>query len=341
TCAANIGGVGFAIKRRAQNKKDGESPPAEEPGTPLRIEPKPDKEIEKAEKFMKSVAFGIIRMVRPYQKVDPLKLRDLYSIWCDDYGKAISESEFYKILDRLFDQRRLPGLVRRGEDIFIEEAHYLWKTTFAEDDKKLIAKEAVKYIKSGDIIAIDSGSTTLPIAKEIAEGIRTNRFENVVVVTNFFKAVDELLNVAMEKGLSDDDPVLKIYITGGRVRLNTLAIVDDNESVRADVFNNFHDILASFGGADIGFVGTSGVARDGGFTSASREEFLSKQSILEHSKRKFIVTDPSKFGMRQEHVFAKFDMGIEIITTKHGDRRILRDYEQYFLKTGTKMIYAE
>ena len=142
--------------------------------------------------------------------------------------------------------------------------------------------------------------------------------------------------------MTDCDSRLKIYIVGGRVRLNTLAIVDD-DSVGADVFNDYNDILSSLGGADIAFVGTSGISRKEGFAVQQKTEVATKKSILNHSKRKIVVADPSKIGLLQGNSFAGFDENIEIITTKHGDRRILREYEDLFTKEGsnTKLTYAK
>lgn len=309
------------------------------------IEAVPSVVINKAEEFVKKVAAGIIKVVQPYQEIDPISIDDLYSLWCDDSGNKIDKMdriEFEKILDIIFTQNRLPGIVRRGDKIFIEEWHFSWKSTFAVDDKDLIARKAIEYIKSGDVIALDSGSSALLIAHYIAEGIKTSAFQNITVVTNFFKAIDELSKVAMEMGMRDNDQRLKIYMIGGRVRLSSWAIVDD-DSIGVNVFDGFNSILKAFGGADIAFIGTSGISREGGFTVKQVTELSTKKSILENAKRKIIIADPSKFGVSLGQSFLNFDENIEIITTKQGDRRILKEYEDFFKKEkpNVNLIYAE
>jgi DeoR/GlpR family transcriptional regulator of sugar metabolism len=332
-----IGTAGFVYRKKIKKNTTDEREMKK-----IIMDPVSSQTIEKAEDFVKTVAAGIIKVVRPYQEVDPISIDDLYSLWCEDFGDKISKNEFKKHLEFILAQDKLPGIVRRGDKIFIEETHFSWKSTFAVDDKELMAHSAMKYIKSGDLIALDAGSTTLSIAQHIAEGIKTNMFTNITIVTNFFKAVDELLKVAMEMRMHDGDQRLKIYVIGGRVRLNTLAIVDD-DAMGVDVFDDFNKVLKSFGGADIAFVGTSGMSMGEGFTVHHKSEVSTKKSILDHSKRKIVVADPSKFGLRQEHSFSDFDDNIEILTTKHGDRRILRDYEEFFKKNKPKikLIYAE
>jgi DeoR/GlpR family transcriptional regulator of sugar metabolism len=303
--------------------------------------------INEAEDFIKRVASGIIRVAQPYQEVDPISIDDLYSLWREDskdeFDKSkIDRAEFERDLDIIFTQNRLPGIVRRGDKVFIEEGHFSWKSTFAVDDKDLIARKAVEFIRSGDVVALDAGSTALHIAHYIAEGIRSHAFQNIVVVTNFFKVVEELSKVAMEMGMRDGDQRLKIYVVGGRVRLNSWAIVDD-DSVGVDVFNGFHDILRAFGGADIAFIGTSGIHQSAGFTVKQEAEVSTKESILKNAKRSIIVADPSKFGLNQGESFLDFSQEVEIITTKQGDRRILREYDEYFKNKNSniKIIYAE
>jgi DeoR/GlpR family transcriptional regulator of sugar metabolism len=308
------------------------------------INPVPSAEIKKVEVFMKQLAEGIIKVVQPYQEVDPIKIEDLYTLWFEQekskLNKSVSKKDFIENLERLLTQNKLPGIVRRGQEIFIEEMHFSWKTTLAVDDKDLIAKEAVRHIKSGDVVLLDAGSTIIPLAREIAHGIKTKQFTNIVIITNFFKAVDELLKVALDLGMQDDDESIKVYVVGGRVRLNTLAIVDD-DSVGIDVFNNFDSILESHGDADVAFVGTSGISQEGAFMTQEQAEVVSKQSMLTRAKKKFILADPSKFGVRKVFTFAKFNDDITIITTKFGNRIHLREYEQFLKNTNTKILYAE
>jgi len=65
--------------------------------------------------------------------------------------------------------------------------------------------------------------------------------------------------------------------------------------------------------------------------------------MLRLSKKKIILTDPSKFGLRAEKVFSTFENNIEIITAKSEDAKInetLEDFENYLRTTSTKIIYA-
>lgn len=296
--------------------------------------------LEETETAIKSLALGVLRIARPYQKHEPLTIEQLYDFLHTASETTLDYAEFRAILAALFRRDRLPGLKRDGEKIYIEEEHYAWKALLATDDKALIGKKAFSMIRSGDVVALDAGSTTLEIGKCIAAGFRDRSLSHIVIVTNSYLVADAIVSTSIELGLKDHDPLFRLYVIGGRVRLNTMAIVDDNSAVDVDVFHDFDRVLPALGGADIGFVGTNGIMKGRGFTTADPGEQRAKSSLLTHSRKKVVVTDPSKFGMEQDQIFARFADGLEIITTRHGDPRVLRDYSKYLSETSCSITYC-
>lgn len=290
---------------------------------------------------LSNLGYELSRLIRPYEKDNSLTIKTLYSIWVEESQSKCSYDEFQQILSRLQRQGRLPGIVRQGDRIFVEEEHYAWKTTIAREEKQKIAKKAVSFIESDNIVVIDSGSTTIEIAEEIGNGIRFNSWKSLTIITNFFKVADIILTVANEMGLDDHTTQLKVYLTGGRVRLNTLAIVNDVSSGKMDIESDFDSLLRNHDGADIAFVGTNGIHKECGFTTATISETLTKKSMLKWARKRFIVADPSKFTLRQENTFASFEEDISIITTRDGaNDRVLQDYADFLKNSRTKIVYA-
>jgi len=103
----------------------------------------------------------------------------------------------------------------------------------------------------------------------------------------------------------------------------------------------FTTLLGGICHIDSAFVGTNGVSVDACFTTEAKSEVDTKTAMLRAAARKFIVTDSSKFGVRQSHTFATFDEQISIITNKRGHEAILEEFEERLRTTSTKIIFAE
>ena len=298
----------------------------------------PEEALDETERLLRTQAATILNVVRPYQKEDPITVEKLYRRLAERKETELDYEAFQKALSSLLAQDRLPGLVREHDNLYIHEEHISWKKNVAQSEKKRIAEKAYEYIKSGDVVALDAGTTTLEIAKLIAKGFRDRSLRKITVVTSSFLVADAIVSTCSELGLEDHDPMFRLFIVGGRVRLNTMAIVDDNESVHEDIFHDFDRVLPALGGATVGFVGTNGVLREVGFTTADPGEKRAKQSLLDHCKKKFIVCSDDKFGLRQAEVFATFKDKITIITTASRDNRTVRDYQRYLEDTETEVV---
>ena len=134
---------------------------------------------------------------------------------------------------------------------------------------------------------------------------------------------------------------MQVYVVGGLVRPTTLAIVK-KENIDCDTITNISSILKSLpcNGADIAFIGTNGIYSNLGFTTHTKYETATKATMLANAKQKFVVTDPSKFNLRQENTFATFNEGIKIITKKKGYKDTLMEYKKQLKSTSTDIIFA-
>ena len=300
----------------------------------------PEQALAETEELLKAQAATILNVIRPYQRHDPITVSDLHQRLADHGETKLDYRQFQAALATLMRQDRLPGIVREKDNLFIHEEHIAWKKGLAAAEKKRIALKAYSFIKSGDVIALDAGTTTLEIAKLIASGFKDQSLRKITVVTSSFLVADALVSICSDLGLEDHDPMFRLYIIGGRVRLNTMAIVDDNTNVAEDIFHDFDRVLPALGGADIGYIGTNGILKGVGFTTADPGEARAKTSLLRNCKRRYIVCDDEKFGLRQAEVFASFDEDITIISAENKASYALRDYKEYLETTKTGIIIA-
>lgn len=294
--------------------------------------------VKAAEGFLRALADDIRTVVYSYWEYDSLKVERLYAILHTRHAVPVPVSleQFHWLLAYLQQKRLLTGLDVDGEEVFVrEEEHFSLKVRTFVDEKKRIAKRAVSLVRSGDVIALDGGSTTNEIAKQLGRRVKSHRLRGLRVVTNSLPAAHELMSIVTEMGLEDNTETIQVFVVGGRVRPNTLAIVQLEYGSGSEV----RDLLSATGGASVCFVGTNGVS-DSGFTTRVMAEAQIKTAMLSLSKRKVIVTDASKFGLRQEQIFAGFDSGIEVITVRDGFERPLQLYEALLALRDTTFTYA-
>lgn len=156
------------------------------------------------------------------------------------------------------------------------EPTYSEKEDKYRDEKALIAKKAAEFIKDGDSLLIDSGTTTLYLSSELL------KFHNLTVVTNSINLVQKLSSM----------PGIEIISTGGALRENTMAFVGP---LAESSLNHLH--------VDKAFIATNGLDAEEGLTTPNIVEASIKQKMISIADQVFILADHSKIGCVS---FAKF-----------------------------------
>ncbi|MCF6332315.1 MAG: DeoR/GlpR family DNA-binding transcription regulator, partial [Draconibacterium sp.] len=140
------------------------------------------------------------------------------------------------------------------------------------EEKQLISKEAIKLIEDGDTIAIDSGTTTTEIAKNLVQ------FKNLTIITN-------ALNIA---SILSEYEGFNIFMPGGSLRKKSLSLV----GVLAD--ENFEKFYC-----DKLFLGADGFDTTHGLSTPSSEEAHLNQIMIKMAKKVIVVADSRKFERRR------------------------------------------
>lgn len=297
--------------------------------------------LDEADQITAKLADQIRLAVYPYRKDNPTDIESLHTLLkATREFQSMTLSQFLKLVERLQQRGYLCGIVLNGTDAYVEEEHFSWKTSVFSDAKKRIARKALSYIRSNQVVAMDAGSTTLELAKQIGQGLRLKAWNGLTVVTNSFAGAYELLTASSEMGWDDETAMVKVYIIGGRIRPNTLAVVNDNLEFKQEFNDDFKNMLDVLGGADVAFVGTNGVHRDHGFSTHNNVEIYTKQDLLAYSRQKVILADPSKFGIAENKVFAGFDEDISIITVREGFEQRIDEYVTFFNNRQTRCVLA-
>jgi DeoR family transcriptional regulator of aga operon len=135
-------------------------------------------------------------------------------------------------------------------------------------EKQLIAAAAVKFVKEGQCVLLDSGTTTTAIARTL------RKFNRLTIVTN-------ALNIAAE--LSDTE--FDIILIGGSLRKNSFSLVGP---LAEDVLKETY--------ADILFLGVDGFDTEFGVTTPNVLESRVNRAMIKASKKVIVVCDSTKFN---------------------------------------------
>jgi len=178
------------------------------------------------------------------------------------------------------------------------------------EKKAAIAKAANKYIQDGDIIAIDTGTTTLELAKLLAGR------KNITVVTND-------LEIAM---YLEEHSEVDVIITGGSVRRNF------HTTVGLIALNSLDELSV-----DRSFIAANSVSIKRGATTPNIEQAQIKERLVDFAGEVILLLDSTKLGKAS---FAKFadlkDIDL-IITDKDAPKDIVSD----IIKIGVSVEIAD
>ena len=245
------------------------------------------------------------------QRIEEL-IKQETSVQVNELATLFNVSE--STIRRDLQEMETNGLLIRTHGGAMEVSRLNYEMSFREkeieniDDKQRIGEIAAAMIQDGDTIILDSGTTTLEIAKRITA-------KSVTVITN---SIDIALEISNKENI-------ELIVAGGSLRHTTRAMVGP---LTENVFQNFR--------VDKAFIGANGISIMDGFTTPSLLEAQIKKTIINVSKKAIIVGDRSKFNKvcfsiigeikdvstiitsnsLEKEVQIKFkELGVDIITT--------------------------
>jgi len=194
------------------------------------------------------------------QDIDALSARGLLQ---KTYGGAVFNPEGN--LDSSFDQR----------------------SSLNAEAKRRIGRAAARSIARGETIILDSGSTTIEIARHLPEN------HDVTVVTC-------ALNIALEAATR---PGVTVIVCGGRLNARTLSTTD--QQTKRQLSEIFADRL---------FLATYGVHFEKGLAERSFEVAETKRALIAAARDITLVCDASKFGSAGPVLISPLDVVKRVVT---------------------------
>ncbi len=166
------------------------------------------------------------------------------------------------------------------------------KEKLQRKEKLSIAAAAARLVTEGQVVILDSGTTTTEIARVL------RNFKNLTIVTNAVNIAAELANSSLE-----------IILPGGTVRKNSFSLVGPiaEETLRR---------LS----ADILFLGVDGFDVQYGLSTPNLQEAKVNRVMVEIAKRTVATCDSSKFGRRSLSLIVE-PSALHHVITDHGIRK--------------------
>ena len=175
--------------------------------------------------------------------------------------------------------------------------------------KESIGACAARLVNPGDNIIIDSGSTTMTLARHL----RGHR--EVTVMTNGLNIAWELANA----------PGVELLLTGGLLRKQSLSLQGSQAEASLNIYS--FDTL---------FLGVDGLDLQFGLTTHHEAEASLNHRMVERARRIVVLTDASKFGRVSLHRIARLDQVHTVIT----DEGISDEYREGLQRLGIELIIA-
>lgn len=144
------------------------------------------------------------------------------------------------------------------------------KEKLRRKEKMRIAEAAASMVEEGQVIILDSGTTTTAVARAL------RGFHNLTIVTN-------AVNIAAELAGAD----VEVLLTGGTLRKNSFSLVGP---IAEDTLRRLN--------ADFLFLGVDGFDVHYGLSTPNLLEAKVNRVMVEISKMVIAVCDSSKFGRR-------------------------------------------
>lgn len=193
----------------------------------------------------------------------------------------------------------LVTLTGPGEDLPMEKREVSFR-----EEKARIGNAAAQLVHPGDCVLLDSGTTTLEVARRLPRGY------DLTVVTN-------ALTIAAELASRTD---LSLVLTGGSYYKPGDVFVGPLTERNLQTVN-----------ADIAFIACAGVDLEKGLTNTNLFEFT-KRTMMEVSRKVVLVADHSKFGQARLASFGTLDEVDMIITDSGIDEETLRKFREAGVK---------
>ena len=223
------------------------------------------------------------------------ELKDLLNISVDTVRRDLKALESQGKIKRIHG-----GAILKNE---IERNQAFKKRFNAYRERKIeIAKLAMDYVKEYHAISLNSGTTNIEVAKELAKN-----FERLTIITNSL----HIANILQSK------KDFTVIVTGGVMDHEEFSLYDRNIVEEIKQFN-----------IDITFISINAISLTKGLTDFRHGEKDVINAMIEGAEKAIFVADSSKYETVSYLKICDLNQIDTFITDNFLDEQLLVDYEQ-------------
>ena len=251
----------------------------------------------------------IIGQLREKHVVSTLMLSKQLNVTAMTIRRDLVQLEYMGICKRTHG-----GAVAVGRPV-LQETPYTERGLLYVLEKRAIAKQAFSSVDEGETIALDSGTTTLELAKLLTKK------RNITVLTNSVHAILELY------GCRD----VRVISTAGFLSNATYAREGKGDPcfvgpLAEETLKRFRPTKA--------FIGTSGLTITDGISNSVIEEASMKRAMIDISSEVILLADHTKFG----HTAASIVGPATLIDSLITDDQITKEFEDSLIEMGVNVV---
>ncbi len=227
---------------------------------------------------------------------------------CEEFG--VSKNTVRRDLDVLLENRRFKKIYGgvTVED-FKELVSFGERNISKLSEKQRIAQKAASLVEDGDVIFIDSGTTTLHLVEYLGER------KNVTIVTNNIETI--LRAIPMEN--------LTLIALPGTLNRKTLSFTGLNAVQLLQQFNIRKAFMAS-----------TGYSMESGVTNSSPLESDIKRTAVARSQQVYLLADAAKYGAAALTTYCRLEELNGLIT----DQLPPQEAQDFLTAHGVQLLLA-
>ena len=173
--------------------------------------------------------------------------------------------------------RRFRGGVCLKDKVLIEEQASMSEMMRINlDSKHKVAHAAACLVEDGDMLFLDSGSTTYAMVPFI-------NASDIHVVTNNIEIATQLINRK-----------IPTFLLGGEIALESKSAFGEDVIAKLETMT-----------FDKAFLGTRGVDESAGYSTTAQQDKNVKSTVIQHSQQNYVLADASKLCRRKFFTFGQ------------------------------------
>ncbi len=242
---------------------------------------------------MKERQARILKLLEESDRATISHMKELYNVSEMTLRRDITQLEEMGYVTKIHG-----GVIARKKLLF--DRSFSRREKEHQYEKKMIAKEAVRLMKPGENIILDTGTTTLYVAREL---VKKNL--PLTVATTSLMVASTLFNSSIE-----------VLLFGGFLRRE---IPDLIGPLAEKNLMEFH--------SDKLFIGCNGILVEEGFYTSDLNISQLEKKMVENTEMVILVTDSSKFGIKSFVKCADISIVHTVITDTNVDAVSVKNLE--------------